>query len=82
MDAAGGGLQLTGNQLDNGGLAGAGRADQEAEFTIFNLHIDAIQGLIALIISFFDIDKFNHMHLSPVIGHRENPQIARSVTKL
>ncbi len=42
VDRAGGGLQLTGNELDDRGLARAGGAHQKAEFSIFNLHGHAV----------------------------------------
>jgi hypothetical protein len=74
VDAAGGGLQFTGNQLDDGGLTGAGRTDQEAKLAILNLHIDTVQGLIALVIGFYYVDKLYHKHLSPVIESSGNPE--------
>ena len=62
MDGAGGGLQLSGNQLDNGGFTGAGGADEEAELSVLNLHGNAVQRVIALLIGFYHIRKFNHMY--------------------
>ena len=45
MDAAGGGLQLAGDQLDNGGLTGAGGAHQKDEFAVLNGEGDPPNGL-------------------------------------
>ena len=61
MDGTGGGLQLAGDQLNDGGLTGTGRSDQEYKFTIFNLHGCAVQRIITLLIGFYNIGKLNHM---------------------
>ena len=63
MDGAGGGLQLAGDELDDGGLTGTGRADQKAELTVLNLHGNAVEGLVTLRIGFYNISKFNHIRI-------------------
>ena len=74
VNGTGGGLQLAGDQLDDGRLAGTGGADQKTKFTILNLHSNSVQSGIALGVSFYDVGKFYHIHLSPVIRRlRENP---------
>ena len=62
VDGAGGGLQLAGNQLDDGGLTGAGGADEEAELAVLNLHGNAVQRFITLFIGFYNVSKLNHMY--------------------
>ena len=59
MDAAAGGRELRGQQVDDGGFSGAGGADQEDEFAIFNLEVDAADGFGAVVVGFGDILKFD-----------------------
>ena len=54
-DAALRGKDLAGQELDDGGLAGAGRADQEDKFPIVDLHGDAVERLGAGIVGFMHI---------------------------
>ena len=65
MNRTGGGLQLTGDQLHDGGLTGAGGADQKDEFAVFDLHRNAVERLVALIICFHNIGKLDHNNTSP-----------------
>ena len=62
MDCAGGGPELTSDQLDDGGLTGAGGADEEAKLAVLNLHGHAVQRFITLLIGFYNISKLNHMY--------------------
>ena len=81
MDRAGGGLQLTADQLDDGGLAGTGRPHQKAKFAVLDLHAHAVEGGGAMTVGFYDIGKFYHLHLSPLkIGLRK--AFDRNVTEL
>ena len=52
MDAAAGGRELRGQQVDDGGFSGARGADQEDEFAIFNLEVDAADGFGAVVVGF------------------------------
>ena len=63
VDSAGGGLQLAGDQLDDGGLTGTGRTDQEAELAVLDLHGNAVKGFVTLRIGFYNISKFNHIRI-------------------
>ena len=63
MDFTAGGLELTGDQLDDGGLAGAGRAHQEDEFTVLDLHTHALQGMVAFCIGLDYFVKFDHIYV-------------------
>ena len=63
VDGAGGGLQLAGDELDDGGLTGTGRTDQEAELAVLDLHGNAVEGLVTLRIGFYNISKFNHIRI-------------------
>ena len=53
--AAGGRAELGREDLDDGGFAGAGRADQEDKFPIVDLHGDAVERLSAGIVGFMHI---------------------------
>ena len=53
--AAGGRAELGREDLDDGGFAGAGRADQEDKFPIVDLHGDAVERLGAGIVGFMHI---------------------------
>ena len=66
LHGAGGRPEFTGNELDDGGFSGSGRANQEAELAVVDLHGHAVQRFIALLVAFYDICKFNHLHVSPV----------------
>ena len=81
MDAALGGAQLTGDQLDDGGLAGAGGAHQEAEFAVFDLHGNTVQSPVALIVCFFNISKKDHYIFSCPGAAGPHARILRSVTE-
>ena len=65
-DAAGGGLDLAGDQLQNRGLAGAGGSHQESELAILDLHGHASQRGVARGIGFYNIGKFNHIYRSKI----------------
>ena len=82
MDGARGRLQLAGNQLDDGGLAGTGGADEEAEFPILDLHGNAIQRFISLFVGFYYIVKFNHMYNLLYSGSPGRTRVRSHVTEL
>ena len=63
MDGTGGGLKLTGDQLDDGGLTGTGRTHQKNELAILDLHGNAPQGLVSHRIGLDDVNKFDHTSL-------------------
>ena len=63
MNGAGGGLQLAGDQLDDGGFAGAGGAHQKHKFTVLNLHGNAVEGFVALGVGFDHVGKFYHIRI-------------------
>ena len=82
MNGAGGGLELSGNQLDNGGFTGTGGAGQKAEFSVFDLHGHASQGFVSLLVGFHHVVKLDHTQISPVIQAAvpSCPQCNRIVT--
>ena len=82
MDGARGRLQLAGNQLDDGGLAGTGGADEEAEFPILDLHGNAVQRFISLFVGFYYIVKFNHMYNLLYSGSPGRTRVRSHVTEL
>ena len=53
--AAGGRAKLGGQDLDDGGFAGAGRADQEDKFAVVNFHGNAVQRDRAGVVGFMHI---------------------------
>ena len=66
MHRAGCGLQLAGDQLDDRRLTGAGGAHQKDEFTVFDLHGHAPEGLGTYGIGFCNVTKLNHGDFSPL----------------
>ena len=66
MDGAGGGFQLSGDELHDGGLAGTGGAHQKDELAVLDLQRNAVQRGVALGIGFCNISKLDHISISPV----------------
>ena len=62
MDSSGGRLQLTADQFDDRGFAGAGRTDEKAELAVLNLHGNAVERIVSLFVGFYHIVKLNHMY--------------------
>ena len=51
------------NQLDEGGLARSGRANQKDKLPIVNAHIDPLQSLGPVVIFLIYVNKANHTAL-------------------
>jgi hypothetical protein len=65
MNRTGGRLQLSGDQLDNGRLAGTGRAYQKYKVPIFDLHTDTLERLRTYRIGLNNIIKIDHFSSTP-----------------
>ena len=86
MDRTGGGLQLTGDELDDGGLTGAGGTHQEHELAVLNGQRDAVKGFISHCVGLDYIQKFNHIYLlhtpkSSLFGRYFSSAVGRSAQK-
>ena len=60
-----GGGDLRREQLDNGGLARAGRAHQEYKLPVLNAQVDPPKGLGAVVVFFMYVDQSYHGPASP-----------------
>ena len=59
------GLDLAGNELDDGGLAGTGGTHQEDKLPVIDVHGDPLQGFVAGVVRFYHICKFYHNSFAP-----------------
>ena len=58
---------MTGQELDDGGLAGAGGSHQKHKFPVLNGKGDALKGLRPVFVCFFNVLQSNHI-ISLVAG--------------
>ena len=61
------GDDLAGQELDDGGLAGAGGSHQKHKFPVLNGKGDALKGLRPVFVCFFNVLQSNHI-ISLVAG--------------
>ncbi len=63
------------HHAQRGGFGAAGRADEDHELAVLDFEIDAVHGLEAAAIDFFEIFKLNACHFQPLTPPDEIPSM-------